>query len=171
MGNYEPAQKAYDKLLEISPPNTKSIQNLNAKFLELKQNALTINGLKVFSSDKYSFSYPAAWFLKNNSGKIMLLNPTLNFWVTANYSTLPKNTASDQYIKSLHDSYGNLIKDEPIQQPNSDSAYGRVWQNGSLLRMQLFIFKGNAVIELNAWPASSIEMNNFYQILSSLRFS
>lgn len=130
-------------------------------------------GWQLFQKEgfKLEFGFPPNWWVEQKASEVDLHEPSNSFNLSMKLDSKDKKASSGDYLAKRSDSFGTLQNQGPAQVPNFDSSYIKQWLDKGVSKYQLFLFKGENIIEVLAYPADSSLMQDFNQILNTLKIT
>ena len=159
------AYEAYKKSLLLAP---------QVKTVQRGLNDLVIKNPSLWPRAQFgnlTFSYPADWQKKEESDKVVLSSSDRHFSIelVVDDWALP----ASQYLARQTDSYGRLISQEFTKIANIDAAYVKVWSvkdgDRDVHKIQFFLFKGQKVIKILAYPSESTLQSIFDGMIETIK--
>lgn len=143
-------------LSRLQQANSSSLE-INGLMLQLQQRknaaeATSSANVNYFLSKKHavSFYYPKKLSVTESDEKITLSDSTNA--VSINFQVIPTETSAEEYEKNAK-TYGKLLQAGfASAQGFDDASQARVWQNGNVQILQLFLQTQHAIVEVVAFP-------------------
>ncbi len=167
------AAEEYRKLLKVYPDYYPAAQILsNLPKLQEATSAGNLRDdrvwLKYRQKSGMSFSYPSTWHLTDRGDSLVLADPNSQFKINITINHKEPNVLEEDYLKTQTEQFGELINQGLADVPFVDRAYVRVWNDSGVKKLQFYLFKDNRVVKILVYPADSVLMKNFEDILKSI---
>lgn len=180
---FDEAENEYSGIVKAYPEHTPA-KNILANIDLIKEStpSMTPDGdllVKFEKRPEFEFNFPLNWSLEDDSEKIILKDPGQVFSVEIAEDSLnsgkltDKKEVIDKYLGTQVESTtsGTLINQGLAQVPNVEQANVKVYQLEDKVRLQFYLFGGDKVIKVSAFPADQAFMGQFDLILGSIVIS
>ncbi len=123
---------------------------------------------KTYETKDIYFQYPSLLVLTEQT-KGIKLESSNGFAITIVKGQKNPQVSFETYISSQKGTYGTLIHQGLAQIPNVDVAYVRFWNKDDVKLYEFFLFKKNTVLIITVSPADSPLMQDFDEIVKSMK--